>query len=108
VKLGLKEALKREERRAIHTIHHPAMPARSSLRRLAARAHVTADGVRASSARRAFTSAVARPAAATSHDDTPNMRHASRPPQGRLHAPIVNPTGECQAAEMVEANAHAG
>ncbi|KAI9730115.1 MAG: NADH-ubiquinone oxidoreductase 30.4 kDa subunit, mitochondrial [Cirrosporium novae-zelandiae] len=27
-----------------------------------------------------------------SHEDRPNMRHAPRPPGGKLHAPIINPT----------------
>ncbi|KAL8658586.1 MAG: hypothetical protein Q9202_007515 [Teloschistes flavicans] len=33
---------------------------------------------------------VVRPPA--SEDETPNLRHAPRPPGGKLHAPIVNPT----------------
>ncbi|KAK5124957.1 NADH-ubiquinone oxidoreductase 30.4 kDa subunit, mitochondrial [Meristemomyces frigidus] len=81
------------------------MAARQSIMRpLRLANQVAKDGARMGAARRAFTSTVPR-AADTSNmsedkpeklpisdkSDLPNLRHAQRGPQGKLHVPIVNP-----------------
>ncbi|KAI4126634.1 MAG: hypothetical protein LQ347_004903 [Umbilicaria vellea] len=45
---------------------------------------------------RQFTCAAARSKDVASHHDAPNMRHAQRPPGGKLHAPLVNPADKYQ------------
>ncbi|MCJ1455977.1 NADH-ubiquinone oxidoreductase 30.4 kDa subunit, mitochondrial [Mycoblastus sanguinarius] len=45
---------------------------------------------------RQFTCTAIRKKDVASQDDTPNLRHAPRPPGGKLHAPVVNPTDKYQ------------
>ncbi|KAK3678554.1 putative NADH-ubiquinone oxidoreductase 30.4 kDa subunit, mitochondrial [Recurvomyces mirabilis] len=72
--------------------------------RSAVRAAGIQDGVNATVARRAFATTAGRRAEMTEAkpsklpkadtSDLPNLRHAQRGPEGRIHAPIVNPADE--------------
>lgn len=66
-------------------------PRHSLARPLRSAASVLRQTKPSSTAARAFTTSATRPKDVAS--DTPNMRHAQRGPQGRLHVPIVNPAG---------------
>ena len=82
------------------------MAARQSVARpLRLIAQTARDGAKTSATRRAFATGAARakesdmttaskdslPVSDTS--ELPNLRHAQRGPQGKLHVPIVNPAG---------------
>ncbi|MCJ1359485.1 MAG: NADH-ubiquinone oxidoreductase 30.4 kDa subunit, mitochondrial [Icmadophila ericetorum] len=45
---------------------------------------------------RQFTCTVLRTKDVASQEEIPNLRHAPRPPGGKLHAPIINPTDKYQ------------
>ncbi|MCJ1229688.1 NADH-ubiquinone oxidoreductase 30.4 kDa subunit, mitochondrial [Toensbergia leucococca] len=49
-----------------------------------------------SSASRQFTCTALLAKDVASQEDVPNMRHAQRPPGGKLHVPVVNPTDKYQ------------
>ncbi|KAL9132670.1 MAG: hypothetical protein Q9175_006155 [Cornicularia normoerica] len=49
-----------------------------------------------SSATRQFTCTAIRAKEVANQDELPNLRHAQRPPGGKLHAPIVNPADKYQ------------
>ncbi|KKY15766.1 putative nadh-ubiquinone oxidoreductase 304 kda subunit [Phaeomoniella chlamydospora] len=69
------------------------MAASRSILRLSTRQAVSAAS-RPSRCNRAFATAVLLQKEQASQDATPNMRHAQRPPIGKLEAPIVNPVDQ--------------
>lgn len=81
------------------------MTARHSVARpLRLVSHVVKDGAQSGAARRAFATSAVRAQQenetsskaslpVSDRSELPNLRHAQRGPQGRIHAPIVNPAG---------------
>lgn len=56
---------------------------------------VTKPSARSSTTRQ-FTCTAVRAKEVANQDELPNLRHAQRPPGGKLHAPVVNPTDKFQ------------
>ena len=82
-------------RRPRHFCHcTPSMAStRSIARPLRSAAHTLRHRPSSATARAFATSAARGKDVASDTSDMPNMRHAQRGPQGRLHVPVVNPAG---------------
>ena len=77
------------------------MASRQSIRPLKAAGSVVRGSSRSHTATRSFaTSACRHKETVGDSGDLPNMRHAQRGRQGRLHVPIVNPAGMLSLLEL--------